>query len=77
MPCCAHGGILMKLTARLIKKTNPDVWISGVFSPEVAHANDGCSYNALVACNTFYCDCFNIYVLRGYLDDGLNKKCKK
>lgn len=70
-------GDIDEIDRQIKKKTNPDVWISGVFSPEVAHANDGCSYNALVACNTFYCDCFNIYVLRGYLDDGLNKKMQK
>ena len=70
-------GDIDEINRQIKKKTNPDVWISGDFKPEVANANDGSSYNALVACNTFYCDCFDIYDLRGYLEDGLNKKTQR
>ena len=49
----------------------------GYFTAEEANATDGSSYNAIVACNTFYCDCFDIYNLRGYLEDGLNKKARR
>lgn len=70
-------GDIDEIDRQIRKKTNPDVWISGDFTPEIANANDGNSYNALVACNTFYCDCFDIYKLRGYLEDGLNKVTKK
>lgn len=70
-------GNIEEIDRQIKKKTNPDVWISGDFMPEVANATDGSSYNAVVACNTFYCDCFDIYELRGYLEDGLNKKMRK
>ena len=67
-------GNIEEIDRQIEKGTNPDVWISGDFSPETANSNDGSSYNALEACNTFYCDCFDIYGLRGYLEDGLNNK---
>lgn len=70
-------GNIDEIDRQIKKKTNPDVWISGDFAPEIANASDGSSSNALVACKTFYCDCFDIYDLKGYLDDGLNKKIQK
>lgn len=70
-------GDIEEIDRQIKNKTNPDVWISGDFTPEEANAADGSSYNAIVACNTFYCDCFDIYNLRGYLEDGLNKKTRR
>ncbi len=70
-------GDINEIERQIKKKTNPDVWISGDFKPDVANANDGSSYNAIEACHTFYCDCFDIYELRGYLEDGLNKKSQR
>lgn len=70
-------GDIDEIDRQIRKKTNPDVWISGDFTPDVANTEDGSSYNALVACNTFYCDCFDIYSLREYLEDGLNKITQK
>lgn len=69
-------GDIDEIDRQIKNKTNPDVWISGDFTPGEANATDGSSYNAIVACNTFYCDCFDIYNLRGYLEDGLNKQIK-
>ena len=69
-------GDIDEIERQINKRTNPDVWISGDCAPEIANTADGSSYNALVACNTFYCDCFDIYELREYLEDGLNKKYK-
>lgn len=70
-------GHIDEIDRQIKKKTNPDVWISGDFAPETANASDGSSYNALEDCRRFYCDCFDIYELRGYLDNGLNKKIQK
>ena len=70
-------GDIEEINRQIKNKTNPDVWISGDFTPEEANATDGSSYNAIVACNTFYCDCFDIYNLRGYLEDGLNKNTRR
>ena len=70
-------GDIDEIGRQIKKKTNPDVWISGDFTPEVANANDGSSYNAIVVCNTIYSDCFAIYDLRGYLEDGLNKRTQR
>lgn len=69
-------GDIEEIDRQIKNKTNPDVWISGDFAPDKANAADGSSYNAIIACKTFYCDCFDIYNLRGYLEDGLNKKIR-
>lgn len=52
----------------LIKKhialrTNPDVYVSGNISSGTGYTTDGESYNALVFCNTVYCDAFDCYNL--------------
>ena len=65
-------GDIDEIDRQIKKKTNPDVWIEGYNTPELASVEDG--YNALEACKTFYCDCYDIYELSGYLEDGLNKK---
>ena len=69
-------GDIEEIDRQIKNKTNPDVWISGDFAPDKANAADGSSYNAIIACKTFYCDCFDIYNLRGYLEDGLNNKIR-
>ncbi len=66
-------GDIDEIDRQIKKKTNPDVWISGDFAPDVANANDGSSYNALVECNIAYCDCFDIYGLSRQLECGVNK----
>lgn len=58
-------GDIEEIENQIAKGTNPNVWISGDFTPDKTWENDGCSYNALVACNTFYCDVFDVYSLRG------------
>ncbi|MBP3454841.1 MAG: hypothetical protein J6K38_02500 [Alistipes sp.] len=44
-------------------RTNPDIYISGTIPADKAGRADDDSYNALVCCNTFYCDAFDCYCL--------------
>lgn len=58
----------------LIKKhialqTNPNVYISGDIPPGTGYASDGESYNALVFCNTVYCDAFDCYDLTAFWEN--------
>lgn len=50
-------------------RTNPNVYISGDIPPSTGYASDGESYNALVFCNTVYCDAFDCYGLAAFWEN--------
>lgn len=51
-------------------RTNPDVYISGDVPPGAGSATDGECYNALVFCNTVYCDAFDCYNLAAFWENA-------
>lgn len=69
-------GDIREIERQVEMRTNPDVWISGSEDPKYACAVDGSSYNALVACSSFYGDCLSIYDLCSYLRRGRDKVCE-
>lgn len=54
-------------------RTNPNVYISGDIPPGTGYASDGESYNALVFCNTVYCDAFDCYGYGAFWENTLKR----